>query len=300
MELRQFKYLLSIAKEGTLTAAADKLYISQSAISQQVKSMEEELGVQLFDRSGQRLRFTEAGKLLHQRAQRIVKEVDGVKKAIDELEELYRGTLTIGVVQTVNAYLMPRVVSFFSSQFPDIQLKIQELAAPEIEHKVQNHELDVGISFNPTVERSLTFDALFEEDLLLIVNPNHEFAEKAWMNVNSLDQQKLILLPEGYCTRRIWEDCVLETKISPEVQIEMNTINSLLAALEKNITVGTILPALTMQMKVSDGLKAIKLRNPIPCRTVGMLWRNGGYRSVASKKIAEVVKRKYKEIQQGI
>ncbi|MCW9705736.1 LysR substrate-binding domain-containing protein [Fodinibius salsisoli] len=299
MELRQFKYLLSIAEEGTFTAAADKLYISQSALSQQVKSMEQELGVLLFDRSGNRLQFTEAGQLLHQRAKRIVKEVNEAKTAIDELENLYRGTLTVGVVQTVNAYLMPWVVSSFSAQFPGVQLKIQELSAPKIEQKVYNRELDLGVSFDPTEEPDLIFDALFEEELLLITNSKHTLASKKWINVTALDQQKLILLPEGYCTRRIWEKCASKSCIAPELQIEMNTISGLLSVLENNSAVGTILPALTMQMKVSGGLKSVKLKNPTPRRTVGILWRDGGYRSVSSQKFAEIFKQKYNGFEQN-
>ena len=290
MELRQLKYLVSIAEEGTFTAAADKLFISQSALSQQVKSMEEELGVPLFDRSRNRLQFTEAGELLHQRAKRIVKEVDEAKTAIDELEELYRGTLKIGVVQTVNAYLVPQVVSAFSSQFPNVRLKVHELSAPQVEEKLHGHELDLGISFNPADYLDLTFEELFEEELLFIVNEQHPLAGKAWIDVKTLDKQKLVLLPEGYCTRRIWDRSAEQAGINPEVQIEMNTIGGLLSALQDNISTGTILPALTMKMKAAEQLNSVKLKNPTPQRTVGILWRNGGHRSIASQKFIEILK----------
>lgn len=293
MELRQLKYLVSIAEEGTFTAAADKLFISQSALSQQVKSMEQELGVPLFDRSRNRLQFTEAGELLHQRAKRIVKEVDEAKTAIDELEELYRGTLKIGVVQTVNAYLVPQVVSAFSSQFPNVRLKVHELSAPQVEEKLHGHELDLGISFNPADYPDLTFEELFAEELLFIVNSQHPLAGKAWIDVKTLDKQKLVLLPEGYCTRRIWDHSAEQAGITPEVQIEMNTIGGLLSALQNNTSAGTILPALTMQMKAADNLKSVKLKKPTPQRTVGILWRNGGYRSMASRKFAEVIRKEY-------
>lgn len=290
MELRQLKYLLSIGEEGTFTAAADKLYISQSALSQQVKSMENELGVPLFDRSRNRLRFTEAGELLHQRAKRIVNEMDEAKKAIDELEQLYRGTLKIGVVQTVNAYLIPQIVSSFSSQYPNVTLKVQELSAPLLEKKLYDHDLDLGITFKPADYPELTFDELFDEELLLIVNSRHPLAEEGSIDAKMLDQQKLILLSEEYCTRRIWNRCAAEAGIQPQVQIEMNTIGGLLSALEENSSTGTVLPALTMKMKAAENLKSIRIKNPTPRRAVGLLWRDGGYRSVASQKFAAILK----------
>ncbi|SHE60458.1 transcriptional regulator, LysR family [Fodinibius roseus] len=293
MELRQFKYLLSIAEEGTFTAAADKLYISQSALSQQVKKMEQELGVPLFDRSGNRLQFTEAGRLLHQRAKYIVKEVEKTKTAIDELEKLYRGSLTIGVVQTVNAYLMPRVVSLFSSRFPQITIKVKELSAPQLEEQLYHHELDLGISFKPEAYPRLVFEDLFKEELILIVNKEHPLAGESELRINKLDEQKLILLPEEYCTRRIWERCVEKSDIYPKVQIEMNTIAALLTAVQTNSSAGTVLPALTMEMEAAKNLIPVKLHKPTPCRTVGILWRNGKYQSSASEKFSEIIRDTY-------
>lgn len=291
MELRQFKYLISIAEEGTFTAAAEKLYISQSALSQQVKSMESELGVPLFDRSRNRLQFTDAGELLHKRAMRIVKEVDEAKTAIDELEQLYRGTLRIGVVQTVNAYLIPPVVSSFSAEFPNIQLRIHELSATEVEEKLYRHELDLGISFKPADYPELQFEQLFEEELLLIVNPTHALAGKEWIKVKSLDKQKLMLLSEDYCTRRIWNRCAIEAGAKPDVHIEMNTIGGLLSALETNTIAGTILPALTMRMKAAEKLKSVALKKPTPRRLVGVLWRGGGYKSKAALEFSDFLKK---------
>lgn len=293
MELRQLKYLLSIAEEGTFTAAAEKLFISQSALSQQVKSMEEELGVPLFDRSRNRLRFTQAGELLRSRAQRIVKEVDEAKTAIDELEDLCRGSLAVGVVQTVNAYLMPQVASSFSAQFPNVHLKIEELPAPQIEQRIHDHELDLGISFTPTEFTDLEFVSIFEEELLLITNTGHPFSRNSHIELKELHEQNLILLSRDYCTRRIWDECTKAVEISPNIQIEMNTIGAILATLQGNKTASTILPALTMGLKAEDGLSSIKLNNPTPQRTVGLLWRNGGYRSMASRKFAEITSEQY-------
>ena len=296
MELRQFKYLLSIAEEGTFTAAAEKLFISQSALSQQVKSMEDELGVPLFDRSRNRLRFTQAGELLRNRARRIVKEVDEAKTAIDELEDLCRGSLTIGVVQTVNAYLIPQVVAAFSAEFPKVRIKIEELPAPQIEQRIHGHELDLGIGFTPAEHRDLEFVPIFEEELLFIAHQNHPFSGKSQIDLKTLHEQDLILLSTDYCTRRIWDQCAKEAQISPSIQIEMNTIGAILSTLQDNATAGTILPALTMGLQAANGLISVKLKNPSPQRTAGFLWRNGGYKSMAARKFTEIAQQKYESI----
>ncbi|NGP88702.1 LysR substrate-binding domain-containing protein [Fodinibius halophilus] len=296
MELRQLKYLVSIAEEGTFTAAAEKLFISQSALSQQVKRMEEELGVPLFDRSRNRLQFTEAGELLHHRARKIIKEVEEAKTAIDDLEGLCRGTLSIGVVQTVNAYLIPRVVSYFSREYPKVKLGIEELSAPLLEEKLYNHELDIGISFNPSVYPDLDFERIFSEQLLMIVNPRHKLAQCSSIEVKGMGEEHLLLLSNGYCTRRIWDAAAREAEVEPNVQIEMNTIDGLLSAIQNNTKVGTVLPALTMEMKAAEGLMGIPLENPSPEREVGILWRKGAYRNKASEKFADVARQQYRQL----
>lgn len=293
MELRQLKYLLSIGEEGTFTAAAEKLFISQSALSQQVKSMEEELGVPLFDRSRNHVQFTQAGELLHQRAKRIVKEVDEAKTAIDDLEDLCRGTLKIGVVQTVNAYLIPQVVSAFSTQFPNIHLKVEECSAPDLEEKIYDHELDLGISFTPTEHTNLTFEPIFKEELLLIVNSHHPLAQKNALSLKALDNRQLILLSQDYCTRRIWDRLAKEADIFPNIHIEMNTIGGILSALQNGSESGTVLPALTMRMQAAGGLTSVILKNPTPKRTVGFIWRASGYKSMASLKFAEITRQRF-------
>lgn len=291
MELRQLEYLLAIKNEKTLTAAAEKLFVSQSALSQQMKRLEKELGTLLFDRSRNRMQLTEAGHLLYKRAKRIIKEVDEAQIAIDELGDLCRGTLEIGVVQTVNTYLIPRVASAFSSRFPLVHLRIKQLSAPQVEQMLYDYELDMGISFLPTGD--IEFDSIFDEELLFITPPDHPLANKEKIEPEQLDNQKIIMLSKDYYNRQIWEQTAKESGVNPDVIIEMNNIGSILSTLQHNSTIGTILPALTMEIKAAEGLKSIQLANPTPKRTIGFLWRNGNYRSMASTKFAQIFKEEF-------
>src|SRR5690606_17870911 len=133
MELRQLRYLLAIAETGNFTRAAETVFVSQSALSQQIQSMEQEIGTVLLDRSRTGVRLTAAGEILCHHARQMLRELDEAKVAIEELEGLRRGELRIGVVQTVNAYLMPVIATAFNQRYPDIRLSIEELAADDIE-----------------------------------------------------------------------------------------------------------------------------------------------------------------------
>ena len=293
MKLRQLKFLLAIDEAGTLTAAAEKLFVSQSALSQQIKSLENELGSPLFDRSRNRLQLTQAGALLLRRAKRILNEVDETITAIDELESLPRGHLKIGVLQTVNAYLIPQAVASFSNSYPNVSLEIEELSAFEVERKVYEHDLDVGISFMPNEYPQLDFTPFLQEGLLFIVHPDHPMATQKKIKVNQLEDVSLILLSNSYHTREIWNETADKANIYPNISIEMNTIGGILATLQRNPKIGTILPELTMQMKSSQHLVPIPLDKPAPQRTVGFVWRNSGYRSKAAQEFAKILKNQY-------
>src|SRR5688500_7403896 len=124
MELRQLRYLLAVVEEANFTRASEKVFVSQSALSQQIQALEQEIGTVLLDRSKRGVRLTAAGEILRHHAQRIFLELEQAQTAIQELEGLQRGELRIGVVQTVNAYLLPSLVTAFLGRYPDIKLSI--------------------------------------------------------------------------------------------------------------------------------------------------------------------------------
>jgi LysR family cyn operon transcriptional activator len=289
MDIRQIRYLLTIADAGSFTQAAHTLHISQPALSQQIRQFEAELGSVLLDRAGRRVRLTAAGMIVVRHARRILAEVDAAQTALQELAGLQRGSLTVGVVQTVNAYLMPAIVAQFTTKYPGVHVEIVEGAADAIEQRVQEGTFQLGIGFVPSTTVELDVEPLFDEELMLVTSLDHPLAARAVVDTSELDHQPLVLLSPSFCTRRLWDACVREAGIAPLVQIEMNTIGSILATVRRTKS-ATILPALALHMDAADGLASIHLRHPTPCRTVGLLWQHGGYRCVATQAFAQVVR----------
>ncbi|MER3405049.1 MAG: hypothetical protein C4289_07695 [Chloroflexota bacterium] len=129
MELRHLRYFQAVAEERSFRRAAERLFISQPALSQQIRQLEEEVGVPLFDRIGKRVRPTAAGELLLGYAQRVLHELAEAQRALAEFEGLARGTLALGVVQTVDSYLIPAALARFIPAYPAIAIRIEELPA---------------------------------------------------------------------------------------------------------------------------------------------------------------------------
>ncbi|MGZ9189269.1 MAG: transcriptional regulator CynR [Nitrospira sp.] len=294
MEFRHLRYFLAVADALHFTKAAEGLSVSQPALSAQVKQLEQEVGVPLFDRVGRSVQLTRAGAIFREHARRALREMELAQLAIAEAEGLQRGTLTVGVVQTVNAYLIPEIVTRFSTLHPQVGLKLDELSGPDIEAGVRGGLLDVGIGFLPVSSDRIESQSLFEEDFVLITSPGHRFAKRRHLSLSSLTDESLILLPSIFCTRRLLNASFEQAGIQPKIIVEMNSIEGILATVRTS-KLATILPRLSLGLDRHPALRGITLKNPTPRRGIGLLWKKGGYRSGAVRALADQVKTVVKE-----
>ncbi|HQV12502.1 MAG TPA: LysR substrate-binding domain-containing protein, partial [Nitrospira sp.] len=226
--------------------------------------------------------------IFREHARRALREMELAQVAIAEEEGLQRGTLAVGVVQTVNAYLVPDIVGRFSTLHPQVSLKLDELSGPDIEAGVKSGLLELGIGFVPAGSDRLETQPLFEEDFVLIASPRHHFATRRYLPLTSLADEPLVLLPDVFCTRRLLNASFEQAGIVPKVTVEMNSIEGILATV-KTSKLATVLPRLSLGLAGHDGLRGIPLKHPTPRRGLGLLWKKGGYRSGAAQALADQV-----------
>jgi LysR family cyn operon transcriptional activator len=289
MELRHLRYFLAVAERGHVTRAAEALHVSQPTLSQQLRQLEEEIGTPLFDRVGRNLQLTQPGHIFRERASRALKELEEAKTAIEELEGLQRGDLTIGVVQTVNAYLMPQVLAQFSTLYPQIGIRVKEISADEVEVGILDGTFAFGLSFVPPTKGMLAVELLFEEELFLVVSKHHRLANRRRMRIADLDQEPLVVLNESFCTRRLINESFRQAKVRLHAAIEMNSIEGILATVRTG-TKATILPNLGIRLGQEAEVSNVALYDPTPRRGVGLVWREGSYRSGPAKALAQEIR----------
>lgn len=271
MELRHLRYFLAVAENCHFRNAAEELLISQPTLSQQIKDLESELGSALFERVGRRVRLTQAGETYREYARRALNVLEEGQAALHEYHQLLRGTLTVGVVQTVNAYLTPPVVAKFVADVPHVLLSVKELSADEIEDGVLAGTLDLGVSFEPSLGREFDVERLFNEELVLIVAANHPLAARKRVRIEELRDLPLALLNRAYCTRRMIESVFRQANVPCRVAVELNSITGLVALTESGGP-ATILPKLGVERTKA---KFIRLEQPTPIRQVSLLRASG-------------------------
>lgn len=289
MELRQLRYFVTVAEERHFRRAAERLSLTGPALSQQIRQLELELDITLFDRLGREVRLTSAGEVLMEHARRVLREFGDARAAVEDLKALRRGSLQVGVVQTVNEIVLPQVLARYTAAYPGIQVSVEERSADGIEAGLLDGTLHLGIGFTPPAHPALTAEPLFSEELMLVVRDDHQLAHCRTVGVAELGLVPLALFPGGFCTRRLWDACALTAGITPRVQVEVNTIAGLLAIVHAS-KLATVLPALALRGVGAEGLVGVKLRDPTPRRAVGLLWRQQAYRCAATHAFAEMAR----------
>lgn len=287
MLARHIQYFLAVAEHQGFTKAAAALHVSQPALSQQVRQLEESLGAQLFDRSGRQTRLTDAGEVYMRYALRAAQELQEGKRAIHDVGDLSRGTLRVAVTPTFTTYLVGPLVEAFHGRYPNITLNVREVAQEQMEQQLLADELDVGIAFDEVHAQDIDASPLLVETLALVVGSQHPLAGKQAIGLKALNAESLILLSKEFATREQIDRYCNTHGIRPRVAMEANVIGALLEVVRRT-TLSTLLPAAIA--RAHPELVAIELGPQRLQRTAVLMQRKGGYQWAAARVFIEMAK----------
>ncbi len=206
MDFRQLRYFVALYEEGHVYRAAERLALSQPALSQQIRQLEQNLDVSLFQRSGKRLLPTVAAHTLYNHA---VPLLEGLERAREAMR-VFRGqtprSLAIGVLQTVNASLVPYMVERLHAAQPHLRVQIYELSGIDIERRLLTGNLDIGIGFLPPRQPGLHSVELYEDELQLVIPEEHPLKEFRKVSLAQAAELPMLLLGEEFRARQIWQE----------------------------------------------------------------------------------------------
>ncbi|MCX6610869.1 MAG: LysR substrate-binding domain-containing protein [Acidobacteria bacterium] len=177
MEFQQLRYFLAVARTCSFVRAADQLGIAQPSLSQQIQKLERELGISLFDRLGRSLKLTAYGQSLQISAERILREAEEARTAIEGLKSEDAGELRVGVIPTVLPYSLVKPLAEFQRRYPRIDLTLTEAMTDDLIELLRRGELDLAILALPIRHAEIVCSELFREPLLAAVPLNHELAQ---------------------------------------------------------------------------------------------------------------------------
>lgn len=274
MTITQLKYVLAVAEHKNFTLAAEKCFVTQPTLSMQIQKIEEELNIQIFDRTKKPIQLTDIGLKIVTQAKNIVNEADRIQDIVEQQKGFIGGEFRLGIIPTIMPTLLPMFLNNFIKKYPKVKLIIEELNTDEIITKLNNGHLDAAIAATPLMEEKIKEIVLYFEPFVAYIPESHHHFQKKEIEVSDLNLDDILLLQDGHCFRDgILNLCKNNTKNdSNRFQIESGSFETLIKLADEGLGT-TLLPYLhTLDLKESDKSKLRHFKEPKPAREVSLIF----------------------------
>ncbi len=274
MTFTQLKYILALAETLSFNKAAEECRVAQPSLSIQVKKLEDELGVVIFDRGRSGVRITEKGELVLKQARVAIDEANRIFE-IGQGDNRIQGSLRLGIIPTIGPYLIPYFLESLSRRFPNLQIQIIEDKTEVLVRDLEFGKIDAAILSTPEkASFSLIEKVLYYEPFVVFANERHSLLKSQSIKLASLQEYIPILLDETHCMRdQVGEVCGNPARLTYQVKLEQGTLPMLLVLVDRGESF-TLLPILATE-SLSARQKKLQIRpivNPAPTRKVSLVY----------------------------
>lgn len=274
MTITQLQYVLAVAEHQNFTKAAHKVFVTQPTLSMQIQKLEEELEVQIFDRSKKPIQLTETGRKIVNQARNIVNESGRIQDIVDQQKGFIGGTFRIGIIPTVMPTLLPMFLNNFIKKYPKVKLKIEELNTDSIIEKLKEGHLDAAIAATPLELDNIKEQVLYYEPFVAYIPLSHRLSKAEKLTTEDLDLDDILLLEDGHC----FKDGILNLCKAPRdmdggnFQLESGSFETLVKLANEGLGM-TLLPYLhTMDLNEQDRKNLKMFQDPVPAREVSLIY----------------------------
>ncbi|MEN9981175.1 MAG: hypothetical protein RL542_962 [Bacteroidota bacterium] len=274
MTITQLKYVLAVAEHQNFTLAAEKCFVTQPTLSMQIQKIEEELNIQIFDRTKKPIQLTDIGQKIVSQAKNIVNEADRIQDIVEQQKGFVGGEFRLGIIPTIMPTLLPMFLNNFIKKYPKVKLIIEELNTDEIITKLNNGHLDAAIAATPLQEEKIKEIVLYFEPFVAYIPESHQHYQKQEIEVTDLNLDEILLLQDGHCFRDgILNLCKNNSRNEiNHFQIESGSFETLIKLADEGLGT-TLLPYLhTLDLKESDKKKLRHFKEPKPAREVSLIF----------------------------
>ena len=291
MTITQLYYVLAVAENQNFTKAAVKCFVTQPTLSMQIQKLEDELDIQIFDRSKKPIELTEVGKKIVTQARNIVNESDRIQDIVDQQKGFIGGEFKLGIIPTVMPTLLPMFLKTFVKKYPKVKLKIEELTTEEIILRINEGHLDAAIAATPLENENIKERVLYFEPFVSYIPNNHRLNEKKKIDVSDLDINDILLLEDGHCFRDgVINLCkVFKNPQEKSFQLESGSIETLIKLSNEGLGM-TLLPYLhTLDIKELEKNNLHFFNEPSPAREVSIIYHKSELKMQIIEALQDVI-----------
>jgi DNA-binding transcriptional LysR family regulator len=289
VSLRQLRALVVAAETGSFGRAAARLHLSQPALTVQIRTLEEALGLTLFDRSARGAQPTEAGRSLAQSFGRLLEELDQLVAGAQEQAARRSGTVHLAVLPSVAATLLPVALARLRRAHPGIRVLLRDAVARRVAEQVKAGDAELGIGILDGADAGLEAEPLFEDALVAVLPPGHALAARASVSPAVLAREPLVLTDPGSSVRALAERAFAEAGLTLRPAYEATYMSTAVALVRAGLGIG-VLPATAVDLRMAPLLETRPIEAPAMQRRILMLRRRGASLSPAADALAEAIR----------
>ncbi len=285
MNLNELRYAVAVSQMRNFRRAAEKCFVTQPALSLAIQKLEDELGVQLFERSRKEVTLTPIGARIVEQAQRVLEEAARIPEIAKQGRDQLAGKLKLGAIYTVAPYLLPELIPILHRKAPQMPLEVMEGLTAQLDVMLRDGSIDVAIIALPFDVPNVTTLPLYDEAFTVVVPTEHAWAKRASIRAEELTTEKVLMLASGHCfSNQVVEACPELRKEGRET-LQGNSLETIRNMVASGLGI-TVLPASADAPRYrSPLLKVVPFKHPPPSRRIALAWR----RSFAREKAVEVL-----------
>jgi DNA-binding transcriptional LysR family regulator len=292
----QIRAFLAVAKYGSFSIAAEKVYRTQAALSIQVARLEETAGTRMFDRSTKQVALTSAGEVMRRYLLQVEQSLQQAETELGDLQQLKKGRLVLCTSDTTACYRLPRILQEFHREFPGVELIVRNATSPKTRELVKQSIVDVGIVTLDTIPAKLESRPLFPRADVVICPPHHQLSDRQEVFLKDLEAYSCILL-DGHCsTRQILDRKCHDIQVTLNITMELSSVEVIKRFVRIDAGI-SIVPEVAVQEEVANGqlvsLRICEYRDNPPIH-MGVVYRKDRYLSSAARVFLERLARMVK------
>jgi DNA-binding transcriptional LysR family regulator len=290
MHIDHFKVFCDLAETQSFSKAAALNGVTQSAVSQRVRQMEEQFGATLIERGRRNFALTPEGLAMLDAAREILAVYNDLDSRLHSIRNVVSGNLRVASIFSIGLHELPPLLKAFRERHPNVQVQVDFRRSQQVYLEVQNGEVDAGLVAYPAKRTGVAFDLFEEDDMVLIVHPNHPFAQLESVPLKELNGQKFISFEPDTPTRKVVDRYLRENGVEPQHVMEFDNIETVKRAVEVESGI-SIVPENTVRQEVETGLlAAVHLDGKRLTRPLGVIYQRNRPRFPALAEFISILK----------
>lgn len=290
MQIESLKVFCDLAETESFTKAAQINSVTQSAVSQQISSLERQFKSLLIERSKKKFRLTREGQVLYDFSKQIIQTYDGLHSKLQEIKDIISGTIRVATIYSIGLHDLPPYIKRFLKDYPTVHVHVEYRRANQVYEDVFSNVVDLGLVAYPTKDAKLEIVSLRKDPLVLICHPQHPFAKQKSIKLKAIADQKFVGFEPDIPTRKAIDKVLKEQMVEVKTVMEFDNIETVKRAVEIDAGV-SIVPQGTINQEVSkQTLTAIPIEDAELFRPLAAIYKKGKVLSPAMRQFINILK----------